>query len=120
VASLHVLSGTTSARRLARGDTGETNSTMDTGEMDAGEMDTGEMEVGEMDAGEMEMSSHQAQAPTTRRTAVRLSATFTCQERQTLRALRDRYQQGHDHLSAREMKSLRFVQWLISNGRLDV
>jgi hypothetical protein len=53
------------------------------------------------------------------RSAPRLGARFTPQERRDLTALRDRYQQGRDLFSHSELTHLRFLRWLSRSGRLD-
>jgi hypothetical protein len=43
---------------------------------------------------------------------------FTHSQWQALRALRRRYRQDHDLLSAHELARLRFVRWLYRSGRV--
>lgn len=43
---------------------------------------------------------------------------FTHEERQALRALRERYQHDHDLFSARELARLHFLRWLYVTGRV--
>ena len=43
---------------------------------------------------------------------------FMPAEQQTLRHLHDRYRQGGDLFSAREMDRLRFIRWLCQMGRI--
>ena len=54
-----------------------------------------------------------------RKTPVRLGARFTPQERQGLTLLRDRYQQGRDQFSKRELARLHFLRWLYGSGQLE-
>lgn len=48
-----------------------------------------------------------------------VEAPFTDEETRALEALRSRFQQDHDVLSARERERLCFLRWLIESGRLD-
>ena len=43
---------------------------------------------------------------------------FTEQEARALEALRIRFQEDHDLLSAREWAHLRFLRWLVRTGRI--
>lgn len=78
----------------------------------------------EMDTEEVKSSAAEAPVPETPSMAVRLGAQplggeFTPQEQQVLASLRNRYQQGHDQFSGRELAHMRFLQWLYRGGRLD-
>lgn len=48
-----------------------------------------------------------------------LPARFTSVEAQALRALRDRYQQGRDLFTDRELARLRFLRWLYETGKIE-
>lgn len=45
---------------------------------------------------------------------------FTEEETRALEAVRLRFEQDHDVLSARERAHLSFLRWLVRSGRLDV
>jgi hypothetical protein len=44
---------------------------------------------------------------------------FSNAQRQDLEQLRDRYRQGGDFLSVREITSLLFARWLYESGRVE-
>lgn len=46
-------------------------------------------------------------------------APFTDEETRALEAVRSRFQQDHDVLSARERERLCFLRWLVQTGRLE-
>ena len=44
---------------------------------------------------------------------------YTPEEWQSLRRLRDRYQESRDVWTERELARLRFMRWLVQTGRLS-
>lgn len=77
------------------------------------------MGTDEMDTEEMRSSAAEAPVAGTRSMAMRLGAEFSPVEQHALASLRNRYQQGHDQFSGRELAHMRFLQWLHRSGRLD-
>jgi hypothetical protein len=55
----------------------------------------------------------------TTETATDTATTLTAAEKRALRTIRNRYREDRDIFSERELTKLRFIKWLVQNGRLD-
>jgi hypothetical protein len=77
------------------------------------------MRTEDADTKKLKVRDSEARVVRARKTPVRLGTRFTPQERQGLTLLRDRYQQGRDQFSKRELARLRFLRWLYGSGQIE-